>query len=130
VTSTDGAPNGDADILRHEEIVERIRKGQKTLSEIEANARDAEHKRLDAIATTKNRFDEEVTVFRGKTSVFLARVRHESIKICVYLLICTPLIILSNVVADAPGRGSTPVLGFINTAWDGIYEAVKDGLGI
>lgn len=42
---------------------------------------------------------------------------------------CLLLIILSNLVADAPGRENTFFLGLINDIWDGLYDVlVKDGI--
>lgn len=48
-------------------------------------------------------------------------------KIKLALKIAIPLILASNLIADGPGRHSTPVFGQVNTVWDAVYMPLRDG---
>ena len=43
-------------------------------------------------------------------------------------LVLLPLIMISNLVADTPGRQNTPVLGQVNRVWDSAYGPIRDGV--
>lgn len=48
-------------------------------------------------------------------------------KIKLVLKIAIPVILASNLIADAPERTATPLFGQVNSGWDAIYMPLREG---